>query len=273
MSQRVPPEVSAAYAPPSSESSRTHAELHENAVLYGYLPRAALVRVLSAWLIVEASLQGLNAGCCAVLASRLLTSAQDDSVSWVSHLVARVYLPVFLVGTVPFAWFLVGANKNARALTRTATARAVEDEDEDEDEDALHEQLRARGVYGFTPASMVWSFAVPFFNLVHPYLAVKAVWKASGSVRAEAPGASSSVVGQWWLAYLLAIAFARLGDVFPSHSVGYAKHDLIGALADLIGVASSLLALRMIMALQERQFVRAVGLWPTDFSRPSPTPE
>jgi hypothetical protein len=260
LSQEVPPELQAVYAAPQTEPQKARAALNQNARESGYRARVPLVRILTGVLVVEALLQGLNAAC-AILLSGWLTRAQSDALSASSHAVSTAFLPIYLFGLTPFAWFLVGSNKNARAFVRAALGAPA---GEDDLQYAKRVLTRAPAVLRFTPASMVWSLLIPVINLVQPYQAVKAIWNASRPERVSGQVESAGVILQWWLSYLLALLVTRPIDALGSKRVGVVNHNLFAAFSNLVCVAASLLALRMVLALHERQSERAAELWPSD---------
>lgn len=255
MSQELPPELQAVYAAPATEPERAHANLPGTARVSGYRARLPLVRILIGVLLVEGLLQGLNAAFCGILASDLPTFAQRNMLDWLSQIVSKAYAPIWILGFIPFAWFLLGSNKNARAFVGARTR------DENEDDVAKRALARAPAVLYITPWSMVWLFFIPLVNLVQPYKAVKAVWNASRPERTNQPE-SSSVLGRWWLSYLLALLVPRLGLALIR--VNIVDHNLIASFSNLVGVAASLFAVRMVLALHERQSLRAAELWPSD---------
>ena len=266
MSDEAPPGLTEAYAPPVNEPRPTRARLHQNAHWSGYRPRIALLRVLCSVLLLEALLGGLNAACCALLASERWPPNLNYVLDQLSHAVSKAYPALFFAGTIPFAWFLVGSNKNARAFVRAILATTIEDDDETEEDDEREQRVRSVPVLRYTPASMAWWFVIPFLNLVQPYLAVKAVWSASRPEHANGQVESTRLLRQWWLSYLVALIMPRVGSLLTSRRVGFTNHNLVAALSNLVGAVAVMLALRLVLALHERQATRAAELWPTDSS-------
>jgi hypothetical protein len=221
------------------------------------------VRVLSGLLLVDALWLGLNFGVCALAAFAPSMTAQLDALYGSLQGWAKVQ-PVFhWPRVVLFAWFLVGSNKNARAFIRAEEPR---------------KRVQAPLLLHFSPASMVWWFAVPIFNLFKPYSALKAVWNASLPTSGSAQNKLASETWHWWLAHLLAFFFAlqHVGSAMIMRwiepNLTLALHNLrsspeLLALHSLSDSAAALFALRMILAMNERQRLRAVELWPTNSQR------
>jgi len=259
------------YAPPSEAArgagvNEPEAGAHRDALASGYQARSLVLRVLCGLLIVNALLLGLNFGACALTALAPLAADQLDALTWFSQALVKVHPAFQWVRVFFFAWFLVGSNKNARAFVRASWAADVagseELADEEEDEDR-RERVRRPVLFGFSPASMVWWFLVPIFNLFKPYSAVKAVWNASLPSSNRAQNESAAVIWQWWLAYLLTLLFPiRRAVLLLATRVPFSNQNLFAALQNLAGCAAALFTLRMVQALHQRQRLRAAELWP-----------
>jgi hypothetical protein len=259
--------LTAAYAPPAdprAEVSESSVAVHGDAFESGYRSRSLLARALSGLLLVDALWLGLNFGVCALAVFAPSTTAQLDALDGGSLQGWAKVHPVFhWTRVVLFAWFLVGSNKNARAFVRAEEPR---------------KRVQAPLLFHFSSASMVWWFAVPIFNLFKPYSALRAVWNASQPISDRAQNRPASVTWHWWLAYLLAFFFTFQRVVllmimrWSEPNLTLVLHNLrsspeLLALQSLSDSAAAVLAWRMVLALHERQRLRAVELWPTNSQR------
>jgi len=261
LSGEAPRELAAAYAPPAdpgaavSEPSATH----QDALASGYRARSFLVRVLSGLLLVDALWLGLSFSVFALSVYAPSTTPQLDAPSGYMQGWAKVHPVFYWTRVVLFAWFLVASNKNARAFVRAEEPR---------------KRVQVPSLFRYSPASMVWWFAVPIFNLFKPYLAVSAVWNASQPMSGSAQSKPASVTWHWWLAHSLALLFTWQSFVLivltraSDENLALALHNfrtspMLLALRNLSEAAAALFALRMVQALHERQRLREVELWPT----------
>jgi hypothetical protein len=245
LNQDDPLGIGAPYAPPANDANPTHGGVHQGARSYGYRSRLVLVRVLSGSLIASALLQGSNALCFAAGASGVLNPEQYRSAQAFSRFASIGFATALFAGLMLFVWFLVGSNQNADAFARSTSAVFPQGE---------------AGVFGFSPGSMVWAFVLPIFNLVLPYLAVKAVWNASARAGSDAQDPPSAVIGQWWAAWLSTLTVLVLVGELVSRR--FVNRNWPALLVNLLGMLASLATLRLVRVLHARQSARAAELWP-----------
>jgi hypothetical protein len=210
----------------------------------GYRGQAALVGVLMIVLGLQALMHGFNAASCAYLLTAPARALQHQLVV-VTNAVAQAARALYFLGVIPFAMFLVRANTNARALAY-----------------AQSEETRSfEPVFQYTPASMVWWFAIPIFNLFRPYQAMQAVWAASApEVGSLASATGGSIVSLWWGAYLARnVAITVLSMSAVGGRPDPVAHNILATFTGLAGVASCLAAFRLIQALERRQALCATS--------------
>lgn len=177
----------------------------------------------------------------AIITALLVVDGVADAISLYSHMsdsvnaaptIGLAYIvwgACIFATTIPFAVFLYRANQNARAL-------------------------RPRGKMQFSPASMLWWYAVPFLNLIRPYQAVQEVWEVS-TPKAE-DVSDRSPVAAWWALFVLNEVVPRL---FMS-SADRAIARLGFGLGAVLGLPLVFAAARMVRALHLRQRARASEL-------------
>ena len=187
--------------------------------------QATLVVILTGLLGIQAAMSGVNAlGCVALNVVTPTVESEELLVSWTNHL-AEAITWCYRGTLLPFGMFLVRANKNARALSEAPMQ--------------------------FTPASMVWWFAVPFLSLVRPYQAVKEVWRHSAPPADGVP-INSSLIEWWWIAWLAStLGSGFIG--FAMRGVEVVLHNFLAAFDNAISCVLCLLATRMIRQLHQRQ--------------------
>jgi hypothetical protein len=129
-----------------------------------------------------------------------------------------------------------------------------------------HENLRSfrAGPFTFTPAEAVWSFFVPFLNLVRPYEAMREIWQASDPklpLNADAPYADSGVgwlVPTWWALFVGRGAVSWIA-VFNRFGAGANKLEALVAstqsfiLAQAINVPAAAAAILVVYLVDRRQ--------------------
>jgi len=235
------------YAPPESELEASLESVLPSARRAGFATHALLVQAITGLLGVQAILHAINAVVCLLLASGMSEVAGAIELVPVSRALAGAQPFFYLMGIIPFALFLYGANKNARQFELAAGAS---------------DDAEQGAVWSFSPGSMVWWYAVPFFNLVRPYQAVRAVWASSAPEYGGVEFIRSDILPAWWAAWLLALVASRGSAVLKETRLNVAARDVVIAVVSLLGVASCLLAVRMVRALYARQRQRAAELWP-----------
>jgi hypothetical protein len=198
----------------------------------GFVDQGWLVLGLTGLLGLQTALGLLNTALCLSLNLVLLDGVSDEQRVALSGAFATTQNSLYYLTILPFAAFLVRANKNARATSGIALE--------------------------YTPASMVWWFAVPLLNLVRPYQAVRAVWEAS------APSADdylpkAGLVGVWWGFWISAGVFSRLGKLFVEGS-SIEGQNVVSAISNGIAAALAGAALLMVRRLHERQLLSATAL-------------
>jgi len=159
-------------------------------------------------------------------------SSRYASFGLLSLKLASVHDAFYYLTWIPFGWFLVRANRNARVMG-------------------------GRRLY-FTPASMVWWFAVPILNFIRPYQAVRAVWHASSSRRASSTS-NPTLLLLWWALWVAAILFAAGRGMFlPAGQPELYRFAAV--VTDALVAALAGAALVMVRVLQQRQRQRAAKL-------------
>jgi uncharacterized protein DUF4328 len=256
------------YAPPASDLDVALGHSWEGASDAGFGTQTLLVQALTGVLGLQALLQGINAVACLLLASGMIEVGHTLRLVGISGAIVKAYPFAYFVGIIPFAFFLVGANKNARAFAAADTENEPAswgdqpelwgDPERPRDGRRLSHAL---AISGFSPASMFWWFCVPFLSFVRPYQAVKAVWDCSASERGGLNAAHNDVLWTWWTAWLLSLFVSRASTAISALDLGVAARDLVIACGSLLTVAACLLALRMVRALHDRQRQRAAELW------------
>ena len=198
-------------------------ELAATAALPGFTDQARLVLILTALLGVQIALGATNALACILLNFGPFDEELETRLVQATDLVAKADFWLYLVTLIPFGSFLFRANKNARALSG--------------------------GPREFSPASMVWWFAVPFLNLVRPFQAVRAVWDASTPTREPA---GRSILPLWWALWLVTSLASRVSDRL---TVGAEPdvHNYINAVINCLAATLAGVALLMVRALRDRQ--------------------
>ncbi|MEM9458883.1 MAG: DUF4328 domain-containing protein [Myxococcota bacterium] len=123
--------------------------------------------------------------------------------------------------------------------------------------------LASRGRLGarlrYRPSQAVWSFFIPFINLVRPYRVVAELWRCSGPTF-EGP-VFSCLVGAWWAMWLGGTMLAR----HTRQMVAGAGEDTerlmsawsVAAIGQLLMVGAAVLAIMVIREVGQRQAARA----------------
>jgi len=214
-----------AYAPPTDET-REH-ERHET-----------LVTLISWSLLLQAIVLASNGLICLLLALHVKSRSLASQLVSVSQTLADLHSLLFMAGIVPFAIFLVRANKTARAFVQ-------------------HDEFASYApVLQFTPSSMWWWFCVPILNLIKPYDAVCAVWSASRPRTRDAHVHDYGILRAWfstWIAYWL---ISQLNS-YIAYEVSVVTRDLLIVAKSSLGVLACFYAVRMVRALAKRQRLRA----------------
>jgi hypothetical protein len=238
-----PREANPYQAPSSSVDTE---ELPASRALPGFTDQRNLVLILTGLLGGQVITGALGAIVYWALFFGELVPASSTALA-LSFSVAKWHLALYYLTLIPFGWFLVRANKNARVLSRRT----------------LH----------FTPASMVWWFAVPFLNFVRPYQAVRAVWLAS-SLRRERSTSNPTILLSWWALWVASTLlngayrwFPELGAPELYRLVGVVSNTLVAGLA-----GTALVMVRALYQLQQRKAAKLSAGRPTrrGIDRPKP---
>ena len=110
------------YAPPESELEASLESVLPSARRAGFATHALLVQAITGLLGVQAILHAINAVVCLLLASGMSEVAGAIELVPVSRALAGAQPFFYLMGIIPFALFLYGANKNARQFELAAGA-------------------------------------------------------------------------------------------------------------------------------------------------------
>lgn len=145
---------------------------------------------------------------------------------------------VFLLTAVLFSRWMYRAYRNVHALASGG---------------------RLREEFQYTPSGAVWSFYIPFINLVRPCKAMAELWRRSAPDTMAM--ASSGIIGVWWAMWLG-------GTILRNQSnrmVQRAGEDLeqlssavwVGTVAELLMTVAAVLAIVLIRQIGRRQAARA----------------
>jgi hypothetical protein len=246
--EREVAEVVNPYAPPGSELDA--ALLPPRAAdLAGYRPQRFVVLALDVLLGLQVLTHVVNAVLCGTLGLAKVSVEVGQQLVSLSRWPTQGNPPLYFIGMVPFAAFLMRANKNARTFVALADS-------EQEFGDLPSAPLRR-----FTPQSMVWWFFVPLLNLVRPYEAVRAVWVCSAPERAGLESVlDGNILKSWWGAWISALIWARVASAFAPMGTNPGTHDVLAAIGSVLGMVACCIALRMVHALERRQALRAAEL-------------
>jgi hypothetical protein len=111
-----------------------------------------------------------------------------------------------------------------------------------------------RGIDEGSGQSAVWSFFIPFLNLIRPYQMMKSVWQGIGY--AEERG-SSSMVSFWWATWLASGLLSYLGRAFMETAGSDASGLASATLFDMVNVSvnalSAVLAILLVRGVTVRQ--------------------
>jgi hypothetical protein len=204
-------------------------ELAEGRAPPGFVDQSRIVLALTGLLGLQFLFGAFNALACIALNVAVFDADRETFVVDLTNTLAGVDYTLYLATLIPFGIFLVRANKSASALCGFPLE--------------------------YTPASMVWWFAVPLANLIKPLHAVRAVWDAS----APASGSASSGHGLltlWWSLWIAASVGTRIGNVL-TRDAEPEFHNFISTMTNGVGAGLALAAWLMVRALDERQRRRA----------------
>lgn len=191
--------------------------------------QSKLVLILSGLLATQAAMSGgTSVGCVVLNVVPQTVESEASLVAWTNYLATATTWLYF--GTfIPFGMFLVRANKNARELS----------------DFPLH----------FTPASMVWWFAVPFLSLVRPYQAVKEVWRRSAPPHTGGR-TDAGLIEFWWVAWLASTAGSNIIELLM-RGAEVKVHNFLAAFDNAVSFAVCVLAMLMVRQLHQRQITSA----------------
>ncbi|MCP3982148.1 MAG: DUF4328 domain-containing protein [bacterium] len=111
----------------------------------------------------------------------------------------------------------------------------------------------------FTPGWAVGYFFIPFLNLFKPYQAVKEIWQSSDP-EAEPDfwsNRSSSLVGYWWMFWLLGNVGGRVLDSAAKRTSDASIAMLLAAADAALLLTAAVLATLVIRGIVQRQHVKA----------------
>lgn len=113
----------------------------------------------------------------------------------------------------------------------------------------------------YSPASAVWSWFVPIFNLIRPYQVTSDLWVRSEPDDVLPRGGSSNVMRLWWGALLSSGFLTRAihaGDPETLEDFrGVAFGDIV---VDVLWIAAAVLAIVTVRDIERRQVALAVRL-------------
>jgi hypothetical protein len=151
---------------------------------------------------------------------------------------ARIHLVVMLFTVIAFLLWFYRARQNLSALRPEP--------------------------FEHSPAGVVWSFFIPFVNLVQPYSAMREIWQASDPEIAPAESAFyatapvSPLLLTWWLLFLgrsvvfWAASFARLGN--RTHKlVALLTATEIEVVAYVLSILAAVSACVLVLRVRRRQ--------------------
>ncbi len=155
------------------------------------------------------------------LSDLLLSFEPDEGLLMVSGLVALGFLAVYVTTVVVYLrWLHLGV--------RTANALGHD--------------------IGFTPAAAVWTWFIPFLNLVRPYRAVKALLVALGGQGAV----TQANLGLWWGLWIGGNVLANLSSRMTVNADGSISDaaGLISVLSAVVSIAGALACIHVIKTVQ-----------------------
>lgn len=208
----------------------------------GYQDQTTILRVLHGSLALQMLAYGINGAAGVALMATELELGTQDALVELTDKVATASRVVYLAGLIPFGAFLVRANKNARAFLQADTDTPL-------------------AVSAFSPASMVWWFAVPILSLVRPYQAVHSVWESSAPLTGDVAPTREGVLRLWWGAWLVDTLTNRIGAIVLKGDTDWVMQNGWVVISGVLGITSCLGALGMLRALHRRQQERAAELW------------
>lgn len=199
----------------------------------GFVDQSTLVTLLTGLLGLQAIVAGGNAAACVALNVATLDFDAETFLVTTTNQAASFDVWLYWATLVPFGMFLFRANKNARAISGKAPT--------------------------FTPASMVWWYAVPFMNLIRPYQAVLEVWDLS--TLSETLPVRSGVLPAWWAAWLLGTISPRITAALTVDAEPF-FHNNVAAFENTTSLALCVLAATVVRQLDARQRRATTGTSP-----------
>ena len=191
--------------------------------------------------------------------SRSFDLGDNDSLFlWelVLGLIALVFIPIFIFTVVTFLMWLY------RTFTNLPAMRSDSNE--------------------FTPGWAVGWWFIPFANLVKPYQAVRTVWSESdpdvsvddtsflSSVQAGAPAFLMIWWGVWIVGNIVSNVSNRI-DVFAKPGL-QSLGATVGVIESIIWIAGSVLAIKVVTSITDRQEQRHTKVGDVGFNEPPPPP-
>lgn len=148
----------------------------------------------------------------------------------VEVLLALVRLLVYIITGVSFLMWIHQANRNARALG-------------------------AEGMK-FTPGWAVGWYFVPILNLWKPYQAMKEIWQASRNPHLWETEQVPSLVGNWWVLWLLInpLGLLSFGLVLRAKtSSHFLTSEIVSLFSDMVAIALCVMAIRLVTSIYRMQ--------------------
>lgn len=191
--------------------------------------------------------------------NRSLDLADGDQVSiWLmfSGLVALVLLPAFIYSVVTFLMWLFRVFTNLPSI--------------------------GSNQMDFSPGWAVGWWFIPFANLVKPFQAVRTAWAESdpdvevgGGFLSSVQSSAPTFVGVWWAFWIIGNIVSNLTSRLevaakPGEEaiLGYAS-----IFESLIWIVATILAIKVVLAITDRQEARFARLGPAAIDIPPPPPE
>jgi hypothetical protein len=124
-----------------------------------------------------------------------------------------------------------------------------------------NQNVRALGAQGlrFTPGWAVGYFFVPLFHLWRPYQAMNDLWRASKSPGAWQSVAPDSVLGRWWIFWIIAnlLGWAALRASLTAYDSDSFQHATkMRMSSDVVYVALCISALTLVSQIHKSQMLQ-----------------
>jgi hypothetical protein len=125
------------------------------------------------------------------------------------------------------------------------------------------------GAFEHSPRGAVFSFFIPFLNLVQPYLVMREIWKASDPTvppfdQGFWPSARTSpLLGVWWGFFLLRglLGWGVMFLALNTQGIPALRYSALGSLAMyIVAIPSAAAATILILRVAQRQAILASAL-------------